>query len=106
MNKKLKIYESPEKLLRDDGATGTGTTGSGNSFSWNNALSSFFDNAGGMLNGVAGIVGAANTKNYSATITTDNTNRNLFSWTNGTTVTAIVIGGVAIVVTLILVLRK
>lgn len=101
---KTKITDSnPYMLLRDDGAVETTT---GNGFSWNNALSSFFNNAGGMLNGVAGIVGAANTKNYSATITTDNTNRNLFSWTNGTTVTALVIGGVAIIVTLILVLRK
>lgn len=67
---------------------------------WN----SLFSNAGNMFNGIASIVGAANTK-------TENVNKNIvqetkFSWTNGTTITAIVLGGVALIIAMILILRN
>ena len=73
-------------------------------FSWNNLVS----HLGDIFNGVGSIVGNANS--YSRT--TDNTNRNIdevngrWSFTNGTTLTVIVLGGIAVIVTLVLVLGR
>lgn len=122
MKKKLKIHNSQVGLYRADGdqpqpgtndqpqpgANNTNDGSASGGFSWNGFFDSFFGNAGGILDGVSGIVGAANNKNTTntTTVTYDTSNRNFFSWSNGTTITAIVIGGVAIVITLILVLKK
>ncbi len=84
----------------------SGTDDSG--FDWNNLVSSFFSNAGNILQGIAGIVVGSNNSNHTTTLNTnttlvDSSNR---STTNGATVTAIAIGGLAVVVALILVLGK
>lgn len=76
----------------------------GSNFSWNN----FVSNLGDIFNGIGNIVGNANS--YSRT--TDNTNRNIsetnghWSFTNGTTLTLIVLGGIALIITLVLVLGR
>ena len=99
----------PSTLWNGTGDFGSGHAGNagnkgGSSFSWNRLIDSVFGNAGGILNGVGSIVGAANNK--TTTTYSYNENKNAFSFTNGTTVTALVIGGVAIIVTIILVLKK
>lgn len=77
---------------------------SGGGFSWNN----FVSNLGDILGGIGSIVGNANS--YSRT--TDVTNRNIDEATgrvvyrNGTTVTVVILGGIAVLITLILVLGK
>ena len=77
-------------------------TNDSSKFSWNN----FVSHLGDIFNGIGSIVGNANS--YSRT--TDNTNRNIdevngrWSITNGTTLTVIVLGGIAVIITLILVL--
>ena len=81
-----------------------GTASGGSGFSWDNLLS----NLGGILGGIGSIVGNANS--YSRT--TDNTNRNIDEATervvyrNDTTVTVVILGGIAVIITLILVLGK
>lgn len=97
MKQKLFQPDATPQLLRVDGDGGSG-------FNWNGLADSIFGNAGDILNGVGSIVGAANTKTN--TTYNYNENKNAFSFTNGTTVTALVIGGVAIIVTIILVLKK
>lgn len=73
-------------------------------FSWNN----FVSNLGNIFSGIGDIVGNANS--YSRT--TDNTNRNINDTTgriiyrNSTTITVIILGGIAVLITLILVLGK
>lgn len=77
---------------------------SGGGFSWNN----FVSNLGNIFSGIGDIVGNANS--YSRT--TDNTNRNIDETTgrivyrNSTTITVIILGGIAVLITLILVLGK
>ena len=79
-------------------------TNGGSRFSWDN----FVSNLGGIFNGIGNIVGNAN----SYTRTTDNTNRNIDETTgrliyrNSTTITVIILGGIAVLITLILVLGK
>ncbi len=73
-------------------------------FSWNNLVSNFGD----ILNGVGSIVGNANS--YSRETTNRNENLNetngSFRFSNGTTLTVIILGGIALIITLILVLGK
>lgn len=97
MKQKIFPHDATPQPQRLDGDGGSG-------FSWNGIIDSVFGNAGGILNGVGSIVGAANTK--TTTTYNYNKNENAFSFTNGTTITALVIGGVAIIVTIILVLKK
>lgn len=72
--------------------------------------SKVLDNMGGILNGAANIVGAAN--NYDRTTTVNTNTRNVndttghFSFTNGTTITALAIGGIAVIIVLIIVLGR
>ena len=108
MKKTIFPKEDDFLRLRADGDQPDGSGASSSGLNWNGFFDSFFGNAGGILNGVGTIVGAANNKSTTNTTTVDlnATNRNAFSWSNGTTITAIVIGGVAIVITLILVLKK
>lgn len=107
-----------KKLIPTNNPIGSGTTlwdkpdaapdaageSSGGKFSWNN----FVSNLGDILGGISSIVGNANS--YSRT--TDNTNRNFDETTgrviyrNGTTVTVVILGGIAVLITLILVLGK
>lgn len=115
--KKQPVFPKKEDFLRhradgdqpkDTGAGSTPSSSSSSGFNLNGFFDSLFGNAGGILNGVGTIVGAANNKSTTNTTTVDlnTTSKNAFSWSNGTTVTAIVIGGVAIVIALILVLKK
>ena len=73
-------------------------------FSWNN----LFSHLGSIFNGIANIIGNANSYSRS----TDTTNRTVnethgsLSFTNGTTLTVIILGGIALIITLILVLGK
>lgn len=97
MKQKLFQPNATPQTLRLDGDNSSG-------FSWNGLIDSVFGNAGGILNGVSSIVGAANNK--TTTTYNYNENKNAFSFTNGTTITALVVGGVAIIVTIILVLKK
>lgn len=69
-------------------------------------LNSLFENLGEILTGASSIVGAANTSYHRTETKNENINKNSFSWTNGTTITAMVIGGVAIIIVLILIFRK
>ncbi len=89
----------------EDGAAPGGSVASGGSgFSWDNLVSNF----GSILNGVGNIVGAANNSYHKTeNINEDKTTTTgLFSFTNGTTLTVIVIGGIALIITLVLVLGK
>lgn len=101
-------------LIPTNNPIGSGTTqwdepdaageSSGGKFSWNN----FVSNLGNIFSGIGDIVGNANS--YSRT--TDNTNRNINDTTgriiyrNSTTITVIILGGIAVLITLILVLGK
>lgn len=69
---------------------------------------SLFDNLGSAFNGIASIVNAANTKTENINEHRDitSTNKNSFTWTNGTTVAAVVMGGVVICVILALTLKN
>ncbi len=90
----------------ESGSTDTG----GSSFSWNNLVS----HMGNILNGIGSIVTGAN--NWNRTTNVDVTEHNIdeninnttgrFSWSNGTTVTVIVVAGLVVVIALILVLGK
>ena len=104
---KKTIFPKQDDFLRLR-ADGDQPDGSGSGFNLNGFFDSLFGNAGGILNGVGTIVGASNNRSTTNTTTVDfnTSSRNSFSWSNGTTVTAIVIGGVAIVIALILVLKK
>lgn len=84
---------------------GGGSTGGG----W---LNSLLENGGSIFSGIADIVGAARTKTENVNITNSTTNRNIdeahasFWQGNGTTITALIIGGVAVIVTLVICLKK
>lgn len=67
---------------------------------------SLFDNLGSAFSGIGDIVRAANTKTEVINETRDITNKNSFTWTNGTTVAAVVMGGVVICVILALTLKN
>lgn len=95
--------------LRGDQETDTGgddqeTDTSGGFFNWNNLVS----HLGSIFNGIGNIIGNANSYSRS----TENTNRTVnethgsLSFTNGTTLTVIILGGIALIITLILVLGK
>jgi len=88
-----------------EGAPDTPGSSAAEGRSWWNGL---LDNMAGILNGAANIVGAANS--YDRTTTTNNNTRTdttgAFSFTNGTTITAMVLGGVAVVIVLIIVLGR
>ena len=101
-------------LIPTNNPIGSGTTlwdepdaageSSGGKFSWDN----FVSHLGDILGGIGSIVGNANS--YSRT--TDVNNRNIDETTgrvvyrNGTTVTVVILGGIAVLITLILVLGK
>ncbi len=92
----------------DDQETDTGgddqETDTSSGFSWNNLVS----HLGSIFNGIGNIIGNANSYSRS----TDTTNRTVnethgsLSFTNGTTLTVIILGGIALIITLILVLGK
>lgn len=94
--------------LRGDQETDTGgddqETDTSGGFSWNNLVS----HLGSIFNGIGNIIGNANSYSRS----TDTTNRTVnethgsLSFTNGTTLTVIILGGIALIITLILVLGK
>lgn len=95
--------------LRGDQETDTGgddqeTDTSSGFFNWNNLVS----HLGSIFNGIGNIIGNANSYSRS----TDTTNRTVnethgsLSFTNGTTLTVIILGGIALIITLILVLGK
>ena len=95
--------------LRGDQDSDTGgddqeTDTSGGFFNWNNLVS----HLGSIFNGIGNIIGNANSYSRS----TENTNRTVnethgsLSFTNGTTLTVIILGGIALIITLILVLGK
>ena len=95
--------------LRGDQKTDTGgddqkTDTSSGFFNWNNLVS----HLGSIFNGIGNIIGNANSYSRS----TENTNRTVnethgsLSFTNGTTLTVIILGGIALIITLILVLGK
>lgn len=81
-----------------------GNTSSGSSFSWNN----LFDNLGSILSGAGSIVGAANSYDRTTTINnnTSDTVGGHFSFTNGTTLTAIILGAIALIIVLVIVLGR
>lgn len=89
---------------RDKAEDNNSSDQSSSGFSWNN----FVSNLGNIFSGIGDIVGNANS--YSRT--TDNTNRNIDETTgriiyrNSTTITVIILGGIAVLITLILVLGK
>lgn len=90
----------------ESGSTDTGGSG----FSWNNLVS----HLGDMLHGVGSIVTGANSWNRTTNVdvTEHNIDENInnttgrFSWSNGSTVTVIVVAGLVVVIALILVLGK
>ena len=94
--------------LRGDQETDTGgddqETDTSSGFSWNNLIS----HLGSIFNGIGNIIGNANSYSRS----TENTNRTVnethgsLSFTNGTTLTVIILGGIALIITLILVHGK
>lgn len=77
-----------------------------------NLWESFFENGGDIFSGIAKIVGSARTKTENVNIKNDATIRNIdeahasFWQGNGTTITALIIGGVAVTIVLILCLKK
>ena len=79
-------------------------------FSWNNLVS----HMGNILNGIGSIVTGANNwnRNTNVDVTEHNIDENInnttgrFSWSNGSTVTVIVVAGLVVVIALILVLGK
>ena len=85
---------------------GNQESGTGNRFSWNNLVS----HLGGIFDGIGSIVGNANS--YSRETNTNTTNHTVnetngsFSFSNGTTLTVIILGGIAVIITLILILGK
>lgn len=87
-----------------------GGTGTGGGFSWDNLV----NHMGGILNGIGSIVTGANSydRRTSVDVTEHNTSENInnttgrFSLTNGSTVTVIVVAGLAVVIALILVLGR
>jgi hypothetical protein len=87
-----------------DWLRGDQETDTGGGFSWNNLVS----HLGSIFNGIGNIIGNANSYSRS----TENTNRTVnethgsLSFTNGTTLTVIILGGIALIITLILVLGK
>lgn len=91
------------------GESGSGDTG-GSGFSWNNLVS----HMGNILHGVGSIVTGANNwnRNTNVDVTEHNIDENInnttgrFSWSNGSTVTVIVVAGLVVVIALILVLGK
>lgn len=97
----VKGVSTIEDMYAGENSNPNGSTSDGQPW-----LNSLFENLGDIAQGAASIVSAANTKNYNTKNENINTNTNKFSWTNGTTITAMVIGGVAIIIVLILVLRK
>lgn len=94
--------------LRGDQETDTSgddqETDTSGGFNWNNLVS----HLGSIFNGIGNIIGNANSYSRS----TDTTNRTVnethgsLSFTNGTTLTVIILGGIALIITLILVLGK
>lgn len=91
-----------QRLFYDDPSATTVPTSGGNN-SW---LNSLFGNLGSAFSGIGDIVRAANTKTEVIDETRDITNKNSFTWTNGTTVAAVVMGGVVICVILALTLKN
>lgn len=81
-------------------------TKTGGGFSWNNLVS----HLGDIFDGIGSIVGNANS--YSRETNTNTTNHTVnetngsFSFSNGTTLTVIILGGIAVIITLILILGK
>lgn len=75
---------------------------SGGGFSWNNLVS----NLGNIFNGIGSIVGNANSYSRSTTNTNINDTTGRLVYRNSTTITVIVLGGIAVLITLILVLGK
>lgn len=117
MKKQLIPSTNPIKLYGATGQAGAGysgndnlpqgsdnSSGSGSSFSWNN----LFDNLGSILSGAGSIVGAVNS--YDRTTTINNNNSDTvdghFSFTNGTTLTAIILGAIALIIVLVIVLGR
>ena len=112
MKKQLIPTTNPIQLYGATGQAGEGYFGnynpsqpsSGSSFSWNN----LFDNLGNILSGAGSIVGAANS--YDRTTTINNNNSDTvdghFSFTNGTTLTAIILGAIALIIVLVIVLGR
>ena len=90
----------------ESGSTDTGGSG----FSWDNLVS----HMGNILNGIGSIVTGANSWNRTTNVdvTEHNIDENInnttgrFSWSNGSTVTVIVVAGLVVVIALILVLGK
>lgn len=94
MKKQRLFYDDPESVT-------VPTSGSGNSW-----LNSLFNNLGSAFSGIGDIVRAANTKTEVVDETRAITTKNSFTWTNGTTVAAVVMGGVVICVILALTLKN
>lgn len=94
--------------LRGDQKTDTGgddqETDTSGGFSWNNLVS----HLGSIFNGIGNIIGNANSYSRSTENTTRTVNEThgSLSFTNGTTLTVIILGGIALIITLILVLGK
>lgn len=79
-------------------------SGTGNRFSWNNLVS----HLGDIFDGIGSIVGNANSYSRETNTTnhTVNETNGSFSFSNGTTLTVIILGGIAVIITLILILGK
>ena len=92
-------WDEPEAV---PGQSKDGAADTSSSFSWNN----FVSDLGNIFNGIGSIVGNANS--YSRTTTTTNINDTTgrLVYRNSTTITVIVLGGIAVLITLILVLGK
>ena len=117
MKKQLIPSTNPIKLYGATGQAGAGyfgnynlpqgsdnSSGSGSSFSWN----SFFSNLGGILSGAGQVVDAANSYDRTTTVNNNNTDtvNGHFSFTNGTTLTAIILGAIALIIVLVIVLGR
>ena len=89
---------NPNTPASDNASTADTSSG----FSWNN----FVSNLGNIFNGIGSIVGNANSYSRSTTNTNINDTTGRLVYRNSTTITVIVLGGIAVLITLILVLGK